>query len=51
MSEPDASNESDRTEMSTSDLDEIAEQLDKKVVFNESQDAVASIAPRRRKRY
>ncbi|KAJ2959604.1 hypothetical protein NQZ79_g4942 [Umbelopsis isabellina] len=49
MSEPDASNESDRTEMSTSDLDEIAEQLDKKVVFNESQDAVASIAPRRRK--
>jgi hypothetical protein len=51
MSEPDASNESDKTEMSTPDLDEVAEQLSKKIVFNESQDATASTAPRRRRRY
>lgn len=51
MSELDASNESDKTEMSTPDVDEIADQLNKKVVFNASQEAAGSTAPRRRKRY
>jgi hypothetical protein len=52
MSEQDASTESDKTAISSSDLEEISENLNKAIIDQAVEDSsTASSTPRRRKRY